>query len=469
MIEVNQAAVPGAPGDVERLVADDRPRRRQIAWALYECARNPFYVLINIYVFSAYFANQVVGDPVWGQALWGYILSTAAIFIALSAPLLGTIADAGGRRKPFLIGCILVAVPSTAVLTFAVPNMGGGLYLIAAALVVVNIGYELSSIFYNALLPQVASPRRYGSVSGLAYALANGAGILLFGAYLFADWALAPDANSGILQRAVPLVVAIWWLVFSLPILLRVPDPARSAMPLGTVVRDGLKRLGQSVTRLRAMPNVFHYLLARMVFNEGFIILMMFMGVVGAGVLGWSGVQLSVMGLALSFVALGGSLFGGRLDDRLGSKASLQISILGCVVANLLLITIAPDTVLFVATDPHLTGGLFPRAADKAFFLAEGLAAFFVTAGLVSSRAMLAKIAPPASLNEMFGIYALSGTATSFLGPLSIAALTQAFSSQRAGLTAGLLFLLGGLFLLRRVSAGRNDAQDGGDRSGMPA
>lgn len=450
MIQANDPPVAPAPGEETRLRAQSRGQ--QLAWALYECARNPFYVLINIYVFSAYFTGQVVGDPVWGQALWGYILSTAAIFVAVSAPLLGVIADAGGRRKPFLLACILVAVPATATLAFAVPSMDRGLLLIAGALVLTNIAYELSSIFYNALLPQVAPPSRFGSVSGLAYALANGAGIVLFGAFLLADMVMAPAAGDATLERAVPLVVAMWWLAFSLPILLRVPDSPASDMPLRTVVIEGLGRLRNSLTRLRSLPNVLNYLIARMVFNEGFIILMMFMGVVGAGVLGWDGVQLSVMGLVLSVVAVGGSLFGGKLDDRFGSKASLQISIWGCVAANLLLITISPDEVFFMATDQDLTGGMYPRAADKAFFFAEGLAAFFVTAGLVSSRAMLAKIAPRQSLNEMFGIYALSGTATSFLGPLSIAVLTQAFASQRAGLTAGLIFLLGGLLLLRRVS-----------------
>ena len=462
MMQADTPPVAAAMGDGTRPAAQSRGQ--QLAWALYECARNPFYVLINIYVFSAYFTGQVVGDPVWGQALWGYILSTAAICVALSAPLLGVIADTGGRRKPFLMACVMVAVPATAALTFAVPDMGSGLFLIAAALVLVNIAYELSSIFYNALLPQVAPPSRYGSVSGLAYALANGAGIVLFGAYLLADRLLAPAAGDAVLERAVPLVVALWWLAFSLPILLRVPDPAPGKRPLGSVVRAGLARLRHSVSRLRALPNVLSYLIARMVFNEGFIILMMFMGVVGAGVLGWSGVQLSVMGLVLSFVAVGGSIFGGKLDDRLGSKAALSISIWGCVAANLLLITISPESVLFMATDPDVTGGLYPRVADKAFFFAEGLAAFFVTAGLVSSRAMLAKIAPPQSLNELFGIYALSGTATSFLGPLSIAVLTQVFASQRAGLTAGLVFLLGGLLLLRRVSAGH-----GGENAPAPA
>ncbi|MBB3359751.1 MULTISPECIES: MFS transporter [unclassified Novosphingobium] len=446
------AAPSGAEAHDRSGAPDDKGKR--LAWALYECARNPFYVLINIYVFSAYFANHVIADPVQGQAVWGYILSTAAVFVALSAPVLGTIADAGGRRKPFLAASILIAVPACGLLALARPGMGSGILLIAACLVVANICYELSSIFYNALLAQVSSPRRYGSASGLAYALANGAGILLFGTYMLADFMIAPATGNFLVERATPLVVAGWWQVFSLPILVLVPDAASTGAPLATIVRQGLRRLRTAIGRLRAMPDVGRYLIARMVFNEGFIVLMMFMGVVGAGVLGWTGVQLSAMGLVLSVVAVGGSVLGGFLDERLGSKMSLQIGIVGCIFANLLLVTIGPDTVLFVATDPHASGGLFPRAADKAFFVAEGLAAFFVTAGLVSSRVMLAKLAPRDAMNELFGIYALSGTATSFLGPLSIAVLTQLFASQRAGLCAGIAFLTCGLVLLGRVQSG---------------
>lgn len=442
-------------------VSDGKGRR--LAWALYECARNPFYVLVNIYVFSAYFANHVIGDPVRGQAVWGYVLSTAAVFVALCAPALGAIADAGGRRKPFLAACILIAVPASALLALARPGMGApgmasGVMVIAACLVLANIAYELSSIFYNALLAQVSTPERFGSASGLAYALANLAGIVLFGAYMIADSLVGPGRGDFLVERATPLVVAAWWLAFSLPILLAVPDATPSGAPLGAVVAQGLRRLRTAIARLRTVPDVARYLVARMVFNEGFIALMMFMGVVGAGVLGWTGVQLSAMGLILSVVAVGGSVLGGVLDDRLGSKASLRISIIGCIFANLLLVTIGPDTVLFMATDPHVTGGLFPRVADKAFFVAEGLAAFFVTSGLVSSRVMLARLAPPDAMNELFGIYALSGTATSFLGPLSIAVLTQVFASQRAGLCAGVVFLVGGLFLLGRVQSGRTEA-----------
>ncbi len=143
-----------------------------------------FYVLINIYVFSAYFTKVVAPDPVRGQVLWGYTLSIAAVIVALLAPFLGAFADAGGRRKPWLFVCVVFAAPAIASLWFAAPGLQSGVYWVMLALIVANVCYELSSIFYNALLPNVAAPRRFGLVSGLAYALANLSGIVLFGAYL---------------------------------------------------------------------------------------------------------------------------------------------------------------------------------------------------------------------------------------------------------------------------------------------
>lgn len=429
---------------------------QQVAWAFYECARNPFYVLINIYVFSAYFVQSVVGDPVWGQALWGYILATAAVIIALSAPILGAIADAGGRRKPWLVACITIAVPSIAVLALARPNMGhDAVFPIVVALVLANVAYELSSIFYNALLARVAPRERLGSVSGLAYALANLSGVVLFGAYLIGvAWLAGVDKGAitdHLPERVTALVVALWFLLFSLPLLLFVRDVERSDRATIDIVKSGLVRLSTAISRLRQLPDLLAYLLARMIFNEGFIVLMMFMGVFSAGILNWTAQQLSVLGIILSVVAMAGSLAGGWLDDRIGSLRTLRICILGSLAANFLLITITPSEILFIPVDAHATGGLYPRAADWMFCFTEGLAAFFVTAGLVSSRVQLAKLAPPDALNEMFSLYALSGTATSFLGPLAIALLTQISGSQRVGLTAGILFLVVGLLLLGRV------------------
>ena len=429
--------------------------RTQVAWALYECARNPFYVLVNIYVYSAYFTNTVLANSVRGQTLWGYSLAIAAVLIAVLAPFLGALADAGGQRKPWLLACICLAVPAIALLAFATPGMSSGIAWIVVALIAANVGYELSSIFFNALLPQVATPKQFGSVSGLAYMLANVAGILLFAAYLiFSYWISSSQGvnpSSHVAERMVGPIVALWFVVFAIPILKTVPDAPGTGLTVRDVWRRGVAVVPSAVASLRSHPRLLAFLIARMIFNEGFIILMLFMGVFSAGVLNWTAAQLSAMGLVLSMVAAVGASVAGRADDKYGSRRTLSACIIGAAVANILLVTITPATILFFSVDPSgAAGGYFPRASDKAFFLAMSIAAFFVTGGLVSSRAMLARLAPPEAMNEMFSLYALSGTATSFLGPLTIAILTQLFGNQRVGLTAGLAFFLVGFLLLNR-------------------
>jgi UMF1 family MFS transporter len=437
-----------APGNFWRWTS------QQTAWAFYECARNQFYVFVNIYVFAAYFTNVVVADPVRGQVLWGYTLSTAAALIAVSAPLCGALADAGGRRKPWIFACLVLAIPNATLLCLAKPHMASGIAWVMVALILANCGYELSSVFFNALLPRVAPVSRFGSVSGLAYAIANFACLVLFISYL-----VIAHSASGILppgkyyeERAVPLVAAVWWVVFSLPLFFGVPDAEGSGKPVAAIIRTGLTSLYHSVRTLRQHPAVAEFLLARMVFNEGFIVLMMFQGVLAGGVLGWTAVQLSVMGLALSFSAIAGSLAGGWCDDHIGSRATLRLCIYGLILGNILLVFISPSSVLLIHVNPTpASGGMFPRAADRAFFLTYALIAFAVTAGLVSSRAMLARLSPKDMLNEMFGLYSLSGTATSFMGPLAIAILTGISGKQQTGIAAGLIFLVGGLLLLHRV------------------
>ena len=428
--------------------------REQTAWAFYECARNQFYVFINIYVFAAYFTKVVVADSVKGQVLWGYTLSMAAALIAISAPLCGAIADAGGRRKPWIFACLVLAVPSTALLCLVKPHMVSGIAWVMVALILANCGYELSSVFFNALLPRVAPKSRFGSVSGLAYAIANFACLGLFILYLIVAHAATGILPQGMYyeERALALVVALWWVVFSLPLFFVVPDVEGTGEPAATIIRTGLTSLYHSIRTLRQHPAVAGFLLARMVFNEGFIVLMMFQGVLAGGVLGWTAVQLSVMGLALSVAAVAGSFIGGWCDDHIGSRATLRLCIYGLIIGNIMLVFISPSSVMLVHVNPTpIGGGMFPRAADRAFFLVFALIAFAVTGGLVSSRAMLARLSPKDMLNEMFGLYSLSGTATSFMGPLVIAILTGISGNQQTGIAAGLIFLVGGLILLNRV------------------
>jgi UMF1 family MFS transporter len=173
-----------AARDTGLTVAGTRPASTlgQFSWALYQWARDPYFLIVNIYVFAPYFSNVVVGDPVKGQALWGYTTSVAAVFMALFSPVLGAIADAGGRRKPWILACTVISLPCMWMLWFATPGMGAeggtGLWVILLALILAALMSEFSSVFHNAMLPGIASERRLGALSGLGLALTNLGGII---------------------------------------------------------------------------------------------------------------------------------------------------------------------------------------------------------------------------------------------------------------------------------------------------
>jgi UMF1 family MFS transporter len=205
--------------------------------------------------------------------------------------------------------------------------------------------------------------------------------------------------------------------------------------------------------KIREYRNAATFLLSRIFFYEGFIVLMLFTGVFAAGILHWTATMLIVEGLINSVVAALAGVFAGWLDTRIGSKKSTILFVSGCLIGNLVLCSVTPSMVFFIPIDAPATatGGLFPTLPDKVFLVTQCSIAFLVTGGMVTGRAMMAKLAPPTMLNEFFGLFAMSGTATSFVGPASIGILTTVFQSQRAGVAVGLVFMLAGLLVLFKV------------------
>jgi UMF1 family MFS transporter len=433
-------------------------RLAQLSWALFDGARSPYNVLVNIFVFSAYFSTVVIPDPVRGQTMWSIVTSAAAIVIALTAPLLGAIADAGGRRKPWLVATIAIGVPSMLLLWFATPNMTSGLWLIVLALVGGSMFFEYSAIFCNAMLPNVVRPERIGFLSGAGLALANVFGIFLFLFFLFA-WSWNPHPLFGLdpaqhePERAVGILAALAILVFGLPLFLFTPDSPGTSRGIPEAVKHGVGSLIGTIRKIRNYGNVATFLVSRLFFYEGFIVLMLFTGVFAAGILKWTATMLIIEGLINSVVAALAGVFAGWLDTRIGSKASTIVFVSGCLVANLILCSVTPDMVLFMPIDgaATATGGLYPTLPDKVFLITQCSIAFFVTGGMVTSRALMAKLSPPSMLNEFFGLFAMSGTATSFVGPATIGVLTTTFQSQRAGVGVGLFFLAAGLLVMLKV------------------
>jgi MFS transporter, UMF1 family len=429
----------------------------QIAWALFDGARAPYNVLVNIFVFSAYFTTVVVPDSVHGQVLWSYTSSVGALLVAIGAPILGAIADAGGRRKPWLAASMVVGIPSMCALWYATPGMVQGLGWIVAALVGGMLFFEYSAIFCNAMLPNVA-PGKIGYWSGMGYALGNVSGVILFVFFLFA-WSWNPHPLFGIdlathePERAVGVIAGLWMLVFGMPLFFFTPDSPGTQLGAAQAIRDGMARLAATLRRLENFRSVGFFLLARLTYNEGFVVLMLFSGVYAATVMHWRPETIVVLGLCNSVAAALAGVFCGWLDNRIGSRRTAVFFVTGSLLATIVVCSTTPDSAFFLSLAHPIAvlGGPFPSFPDRVFACGQMAVATFVTGGLASSRSLMAQLTPPAMLNEFFGIYSMSGTATSFVGPLAIGLVTTFSQSQRAGFAGAVIFLAVGLVLLLRV------------------
>jgi MFS transporter, UMF1 family len=441
--------------------AESRPANLtgQIAWAACDGARSPYNVLVNIFVFAAYFSTVVIPDPVRGQTVWSFVSSAGALLVAIGAPVLGAIADAGGRRKPWLLGCLLFGAPCMASLWFATPHMTSGLVWIMVALIGGTLCFEYSAVFVSAMLANIAPPGRLGFLSGLGYSLGN-----LFGIFLFVFYLLAWDRNPHPLfglnvaahepERAVGILAATWLVLFYLPMFMWTPDSPPTSRTIPQAIREGWRNLVHTIASTRRYRNTAIFLIARLLYNEGFVVIMLFTSVVAAGVLHFTPRMLISMGLINSVVATLSGVFAGWLDRKAGTKVATVLFVCGCLIANVVVCSVTPDAVFFLKLHgaaihaAAASDGVFPTLPDRVFLVTQNLLAFFVTGGLATSRTLMAKLSPPGMLNEFFGLYAVSGNATSFVGPLAIGIVTALFASQRAGVAVGIAFLLAGLLLM---------------------
>lgn len=433
-------------------------RLAQTGWALYEWARNPHYTLVLIFLFAPYFSTALAGDAVIGQVAWGYLQAATGAVVAVSAPLLGAMADGSGRRKPWVLTSTALALPGLALLWLAVP--GASLVAVGIAVASATIALEVATVFHNAMLPRLAAPGRIGWLSGVGFALGNVGGIVLLLVVLAAfvlpaQPAMGVDRAQHEIERLVGPLAALWLAVFTLPFVLVTPDAGSTPVPVRAAFRRGVQTLTATLRQARAHRASFLFLLARMIYNDGMLALQQFGGIYGAGVFGWKATELGLFGILLILSAAAGGLIGGWLDDHIGSRRLILISLLGLAAAVILTVSLAPDSMLFGAVGLPLdrVDGPFGSAAERWFLALAAAAGLLFGPCFASSRTLAARLAPPGMSAEYFGLYALSGTITAFLGPLAIALATAAFASQRAGLGAVVVFLLGGWVLLARLTA----------------
>jgi UMF1 family MFS transporter len=414
-------------------------RGRVLAWALWDWGSAAFHAVILTFVFSVYLTD-VVGDatPAASAAL-GYAIGAAGLAIALLAPVIGQRADASGRRKlatGVWTGCTIAAMAGLFTIRDDPAYLLPGLVLLAFGSVVA----ELAQVSYNAMLAQVATPRTIGRVSGFGWAMGYVGGIVLllivyFG-FVAGDGPSAGLAgvprDDGLNVRAVALVAAVWFLVFALPLLLRVPEPppaARRPARLGVV--GAYRALFADLAALyRDDRHTVYFLGASALFRDGLAAIFTVGSVLAVGVYGIGAGDVLLFGVAANVVAATGAVAGGRLEDRVGPKRVIVGSLLGMIAAA---------TALLVVSGPLM-------------FWVFGLAlVLFVGPAQSSSRTFLARLAAPGREGQLFGLYATTGRAVSFLAPSLFGLFVSLFDAQRAGIVGIVLVLVAGLLALLPV------------------
>ena len=427
-----------ADGEMIDAVPARASRRALAAWCLYDWANSAFPTVVITFVFAAYFTEGVAADRDSGTAMWANGQSLSAIIIAILSPCLGAIADRTGRRKPWILGFSLLCILATAGLWFVRPDPS---YAALAVILVVlgNIGFELGITFYNSLLPELVEQDHLGRLSGWAWGIgyAGGLACLILSLEFFVEadpppFGLDPAAAEDV--RAVALFAAAWMLAFIWPLFAFVPDVARRGPALATAVRDGLRTLWRTFLRIREYRDIARFLVANMIYIDGLNTLFSFGGIYAAGQFGMTIDEVVWFGIYLNISAgLGAAAFA-WLDDFLGAKPTILIS-LGALIL--------------------LCGGIL-LVRDKTWFYALGIMiGVFLGPAQAASRSLMARLAPADMRGEFFGLFALSGRMTSFLGPLLVGWVTYLAASQRIGMAMILPFLVVGALILMSVDVRR--------------
>ncbi len=408
------------------------PTRARIAWALFDWANSAYATLIVTFVFSTYFALAVVGDPVRGQQLWGWAASASGLAVAVLAPVLGAVADAGGRRKPWLFGFTAFAAVGTALLwsTHADPSFIAWAMLWYA---VGNLGIEFGVVFANAMLPDLVPRDRIGRWSGWAWGLGYAGGIASMVVALLA-FVQAERPLFGLDKatfehiRAVAPLAALWLIVFATPLFLFTPDRAGNGGGIFRHTVDGLRMLRDTVRVARQHTNIVRFLIANMIFLDGLVTVFVVGGIFAAGAFGMSQTEVLTFGIVLNLTGGIGAAAFGFVDDRIGPKRTILLALVG----------------LFVTA-----AGAVAAPSATWFWIFGSALGLFVGPVQAAGRSMMARLVPPGQSTEFFGLFALAGKATAFIGPGVVATITAVTGSQRWGMSVLLLFfVVGGLLLL---------------------
>jgi len=399
-------------------------RREVFAWSLYDFANQPFTTIIVTFIYSAFFTKVIAENEQIGTTMWANSIALTAIIVAILSPILGAIADSGGYRKFFLILFTWITAVFSILLYF--PEAGDTL-LALTLFVIANVAFEMGTVFCNSYLPDLSNSKNRGSISGFAWGFGFFGGLIA----LFLSLFLFPDLDAiGI--RKINILVGVWFLVFSIPTIFFVKDRKKEKFRKHHLL-NSFATISKTFRTVSHYKIVSQFLIARLFFNDGLVTIFALGGIYAVGTLDFTFNEVMQLGIALNLAAGIGSFVFGYIEDKIGVKKIINISLIVLILSTLL---------AFIA--PYFS---FQK---EVFWVAGVLIGLMVGPNQSCSRSLMAQLTPKEKRNEFFGFFALTGKATSFLGPLLFGIVTSMYNQQMA-LWVVIVFFVIGLLLFNRI------------------
>tara|TARA_B100001175_G_scaffold120594_1_gene102606 strand:- start:3117 stop:4370 length:1254 start_codon:yes stop_codon:yes gene_type:complete len=402
-----------------------KQNKQIISWSFYDFANQPYTTLIITFIYSAFFVNYIAPNEIEGTFLWANAISITAIIVAFLSPLLGAFADETGYRKFFLVFFTLLCSLFTALLYF--PEKGD-LSLAIAFVIISNIAFEMGCVFCNSYLKELSNDKNIGRVSGNAWGLGFLGGL----SALFISFALF-DVNNPQEVKQICVFVAIWFVLFSLPTFIFLKDSKRTKVTKKDI-SSSFTSIYTTFKEIRNYKKVVNFLIARLFYNDGLITIFALGGVYAVGSLNFTMNEVLILGIILNVFAALGSFVFGSYEDKIGTRNVINLSLVILIISTIL---------AFVAPWTN-----YPK---EVFWIAGVLLGSMIGPNQSCSRSYMSQIIPANKKNEFFGFYALTGKATSFLGPLLFGLITKFYSQQMALLSVVVFFIIGWL-LFNKIS-----------------
>ena len=409
--------------------------RKEIwSWCFYDFGNSAFTTLVITFIYSTYFTKAIAVNEIDGTYLWSQAIAITAVVVALLSPLLGAVADQGGYRKIFLILATYISIVATVLLFL--PQKGEVLFALGLV-VIANVAFELGCVFYNTYLPEIVIQGKIGRISGYGWGFGYLGGLLAM--LLAMVGFVSPDVpwfglnpETGAHIRGTNLVVAIWFFIFTLPAILFLKDKKKDTKPMkGNILFNSFQQLKATFHDIKIYKNTIRFLISRLIYNDGLVTIFAFGAIYASGTFGFTFNEIMIFGIVLNIAAGIGAFFMGFIDDIIGGKLTIQISLIGLMLAVIIAVL----------------------ANTKFLFWVSGiLVGLFAGPNQSASRSLMGRLTPPDKINEFYGFFAFSGKLTSFLGPMLLGIFTKVFASQRFGVATVFIFFIIGFLLLRDVN-----------------